>query len=65
MATLRLPFGSLFGRQKASPKVTESRRAREFAKKAYNQTGGVTPDLKRVYDAFLDNERRRNSGKKP
>jgi hypothetical protein len=36
-----------------------SKRAREFAELAHKQTNGATPDLKRVYGAFLDNERRR------
>jgi hypothetical protein len=36
-----------------------SKRAREFAEQAHKQTNGATPELKRVYGAYLENERRR------
>ena len=38
--------------------VVDSRRAREFANRVYNETGGPTPEAKRFYAELLDNERR-------
>jgi hypothetical protein len=37
-----------------SPSLDGSKRAREFAERAHKQTNGATPDLKRVYGAYLD-----------
>ncbi len=34
---------------------------REFAQRAYEKTGGPTEALKRVYDSYFANERRRES----
>jgi hypothetical protein len=36
--------------------------ARELVHRAYTTSGGPTPDLKRVYEAYLDNERRGREG---
>ncbi len=33
--------------------------AKDLADRAYQRTGGATPDLKRVVEAFAENERRR------
>lgn len=41
-----------------NPELTESGRARDFVQKVYEQSGGATTELKRVYDSYLDNERR-------
>lgn len=38
--------------------VVDSRRAREFANRVYNETGGPTAEAKRLYAELLDNERR-------
>lgn len=38
--------------------VVDSRRAREFANRVYNETGGPTPEAKRLYAELLENERR-------
>jgi len=59
MATLRMPkMGMLFPRNE--PQSVKSPRALAFAEAAYKKTGGPTKDLRRVYDAFLENERRKN-----
>ncbi len=47
---------ALFSKKPAP--LRESRYAREFANRVYNKTGGVTPDMKRLYADLLDNERR-------
>jgi hypothetical protein len=58
MATLRLPFrlNDLLSRQQ---REGDSKRAREFAAQASQQTNGPTSELKRVYGAYVENERRR------
>lgn len=62
MATVSETFSSFFGLFSGHRSATvDSRIAREFAQRAYKQTGGATKDLKRVYDSYLDNERRRES----
>ena len=49
-------FLGLFSRK---PRVVvDSRRAREFANRVYNETGGPTAEAKRLYAELLDNERR-------
>lgn len=53
-------FASLFGWAK-KPRVSvgaESRKASEFANRVYKETGGPTPELKRLYAELLDNDRR-------
>jgi|SwirhisoilCB3_FD_contig_31_4070033_length_241_multi_3_in_0_out_0_1 hypothetical protein len=64
MATLKLPFGlnSLWRGDYAIK--GDSRLAREFTLQAYKKTGGPTAELKRVYGAYLDNERRRKTGQR-
>ena len=47
---------AILSRKPVAPR--ESRHAREFAKKVYNRTGGVTPEMKRLYADLLENERR-------
>jgi hypothetical protein len=37
----------------------DSGRARDFVREAYQKSGGATPELKRVYNSFLENERKR------
>jgi hypothetical protein len=63
MATLKMPFTvpNLFGWLSRDNATTDSRRAREFANRAYKRAGGATPELKRVYGSYLDNERRREA----
>lgn len=56
MATLRMSM--LTGLFRADP-AEGDRRARVLVQKAYKKAGGPTADLKRVYGAYLDNERRR------
>lgn len=59
MATLKMPFHGLTGRLLGMNAKGDSKVARDFAANAYKKTGGPTPELKRVYGAYLDNERRR------
>jgi len=40
------------------PKVTESRKAREFGNRVYKEMGGPTATMKRHYAELLENERR-------
>lgn len=49
-----LPWG------KRDPNSEANTQAREFVDRAYNAAGGPTQELKRVYDAFLANERRKD-----
>jgi len=58
MATLNLNMLTGLFRD-SNPKNEDSKVAREFARKAHEKTGGPTSELKRVYGAYLDNERRR------
>jgi hypothetical protein len=64
MATLRLPFNGMRSWFKSDSATTDSRRARDFASQAYRQTGGATAELKRVYNSYRDNERRREAGRR-
>lgn len=41
------------------PSQDGTKRAREFADRAFKTTNGPTPELRKVYQAYLDNERRR------
>lgn len=43
----------------------DSRKAREFANRVYKETGGPTPELKRLYAELLDNERRDAAEQRP
>lgn len=61
MATLQF---SLMQFLRVKPSKDGNKRAREFANWAYKKTGGPTPDLKRVYGAYLANERRRAEGQR-
>jgi hypothetical protein len=38
----------------------DSDRARDLVRGAYKNSGGVTPDLQRVYNSYLANERKRD-----
>jgi hypothetical protein len=64
MATLKLPswfphWGDTS--TKDSQQLSDSAVARDFVQNAYTTSGGATPDLKRVYGSYLENERRRKS----
>jgi hypothetical protein len=64
MATLRLPsWFPHWGETttKDNQELSDSARARDFVREAYDKRGGATPDLKRVYGSYLENERRRKS----
>lgn len=61
MATLKMPWNGGFGWVKKPGPVDDSRRAREFVRRVYKETGGPTPELKRVFESFRDNERRRTA----
>lgn len=65
MATLKLPSWLHWGEQptkESSELLSESARARSFVQNAYAESGGPTADLKRVYESFVKNEQRRDSG---
>lgn len=57
MAALQGSFWQMF--RVLKPSQDGTKRAREFAEWAYKKTNGPTPELKRVYGAYLENERRR------
>lgn len=63
MAALHKEF-SLFGVHvtfgKPATRV-DSKRARQFANRVYNETKGATPELRRLYAKLRENEQR-NSG---
>lgn len=63
MATLRMPHFSMVFRwfRRVNRDLPDSRRARAFAQEVYTESGGATADLKRVYDSYLANERRRET----
>jgi hypothetical protein len=63
MATLRLPaFTELVGLfTRDNPELKDSGRARAFISHAHATTGGATPDLKRVYNSYVENERKREA----
>jgi hypothetical protein len=63
MATLRMPHFSMVLRwfRRVDGELPDSRRAREFAHQVYTESGGASADLKRVYDSYLANERRRET----
>ena len=45
---------------RARPKagvVRQSSKVYEFTERAYRKNGGVSPELKRVYKAYLDNQK--------
>ena len=41
------------------PGLVDSDRARDLVREAYRQSGGPTPDLWRVYNSYIANERKR------
>lgn len=60
MATLRREYSFLgmhvsFGKPLSQG---ESKRARQFANKIYNETKGPTPELQRLYAKLRENEQR-------
>ncbi|WLA62366.1 hypothetical protein [Bradyrhizobium diazoefficiens] len=60
MATLRMSMLTGLFRPSADSKTGgDYRRARVLVEKAHKKSGGPTAELKRVYGAYLDNERRR------
>lgn len=52
-------FGGFFSRFVYSNPEREGSGAKALSDRAYQRTGGPTPDLKRVLEAFAENERRR------
>jgi hypothetical protein len=63
MATLRLPsFPEVMNLFKKDNPQSDSG-ARQVVREAYEQAGGPTTGLKRVYESFLENERRREATK--
>lgn len=65
MATLKMPFTVVRNPFKPSGMEADSSRAREFLRRSYERSGGPTPELKSVYRAFLENERKRQSRGSP
>jgi hypothetical protein len=65
MASLRWPswpeVTNLFTKDESQ--LSEAASARAFVHEAYKRTGGATADLKRVYQSFQENERRKKSSK--
>jgi hypothetical protein len=65
MASLRWPswpeVTNLFTKDESQ--LSDAASARAFVHEAYRQTGGATADLKRVYESFRENERRREAAK--
>lgn len=60
MATLRMSMLTGLFRPSAGSKTGgDYRRARVLVQKAAKASGGPTAELKRVYGAYFDNERRR------
>jgi hypothetical protein len=60
MAALKMSFRSLWKSSKRGNLDVDSNRAREFVRRTYNESGGPTPELKRVYETYLENERKRS-----
>jgi hypothetical protein len=67
MASLRWPswpeVTNLFTKDESQLSEAVSSRARAFVHEAYKRTGGATADLKRVYESYRENERRREAAK--
>jgi hypothetical protein len=65
MATLGLPrfpaLKDMFKRRHSG--LSDTERARELVRAEYTKSGGATPDLKRVYGSYLDNERKRQAAR--
>jgi len=59
MATLSLRglFGTWYVKQEQKP--AHSRKAARFVRRAYEKTGGPTPELERVYRTYTANQKRR------
>jgi hypothetical protein len=56
-------FTRLLGNRVSKPsRPVQSKKIYQFTRKAYKQTGGATPDLKRVYQTYLDSQKGRSSG---
>lgn len=51
----------LFGSDSPARPAKRSTRIYTFIKKAHKETHGATPDLKRVYQAYLDSTKRKSS----
>ena len=60
MAALTKPrwLASLFSPAAKTPGTKSSHRIYEFTQRAHRKTGGPTADLKRVYRAYLENQRK-------
>ena len=64
MAAARKPNRSVgrVGRRTVSSQEFRSTKIYEFAQKAYEKTGGPTDELRRIYDIYLENQRRLKQG---
>lgn len=58
MAAVKKPQTAI-NRDSDAVVVQDSAVARAFADRVYRKTNGPTAELKRVYEVYLDNERRR------
>lgn len=57
MATLDfLGLGSLFGTKKAQRSFANSKEAYDFVRRVYKETNGPTPELKKMYKRYLDDQ---------
>lgn len=50
-----LLFRAMGGGKKPKPAFATEQEAYEFCQKAYRETGGVTPELRKAYEFYLQN----------
>ena len=51
-------FGLLFRKKPQATDPRSARRGYEFARHVYNETGGPTPELKRLHREFVEKQKR-------